>query len=138
MEYTVELNGKEYSLPTFKKSVRKEIERVTAGNESKKSPTKITGHVSAREKLIGDEAALEVFESDDMEEIDLNMITVAFIRICAAYDKPINESAKVNPFNGMNEEDKRLVMGVINNASALQNMMDAPRPSVAALARGMH
>ena len=23
MEYTVELNGKEYSLPTFKKSVRK-------------------------------------------------------------------------------------------------------------------
>ena len=36
MEYTVELNGKEYSLPTFKKSVRKEIERVTAGNESKK------------------------------------------------------------------------------------------------------
>ena len=40
MEYTVELNGKEYSLPTFKKSVRKEIERVTAGNESKKESDK--------------------------------------------------------------------------------------------------
>lgn len=139
MEYTVELNGKEYSLPTFKKSVRKEIERVTAGNESKKeSDKKSLDMYLLVKKLIGDEAALEVFESDDMEEIDLNMITVAFIRICVAYDKPINESAKVDPFNGMNEENKRLVMGVINNASALQNMMDAPRSSVAAFARGMH
>ena len=82
MEYTVELNGKEYSLPTFKKSVRKEIERVTAGNESKKeSDKKSLDMYLLVKKLIGDEAALEVFESDDMEEIDLNMITVAFIRI---------------------------------------------------------
>ena len=104
MEYTVELNGKEYSLPTFKKSVRKEIERVTAGMRVKRIRQKSLDMYLLVKKLIGDEAALEVFESDDMEEIDLNMITVAFIRICAAYDKPINESAKVDPFNGMNEE----------------------------------
>jgi hypothetical protein len=139
MEYTVELNGKEYSLPTFKKSVRKEIERVTAGNESKKeSDKKSLDMYLLVKKLIGDEAALEVFETDDMEEIDLNLITIAFIRICAAYDKPVNESAKVDPFGGMNDESKRLIMGVVDNASALQNMLDAPKAKASAFARGVN
>lgn len=93
MNYTIIIRGKSYELPAKTMKVvekMEELERVDSDSR-----------ISIREKyrkvydffcmVVGKDNANEILGSDKLEEVDLNDITVAYLRIKQAYDKPIED-----------------------------------------------
>ena len=78
MEYCVELNGGMYTLPPYTNKVRSKINRLSTDDLNEKADDFnrfINKHEFIKE-LIGKDAALEVFGAEEMEDIDLNLITI--------------------------------------------------------------
>lgn len=91
MEYTIIVDGQSYDLP--KKTIKvvnqmDEVLKVDANNNLnvRQKFEKCHNFVKA---LVGEDAAKEMFGSDNLEEIDLTEVTLAVKKIVEAYDKPI-------------------------------------------------
>lgn len=93
MEYTVIVNGQSYDLPKKTMKVAEDIDkllkadtdtRIALKDKYKKQFDFIRG-------LIGEDNSKEIFETDDINEIDLPEITLTVKKIMDAYDKPIND-----------------------------------------------
>ena len=124
MEYTLIYRGNSYELPKFTKKVKDKIDRISEQNESPsiKDYDKYKGMYDFIREMIGAEAALEIFETDDIDEMDLNEIAVCFLGICSGYDKPVNEAKKEISDNKIDKEDMQMVLEVLRNAGNLKEL----------------
>ena len=124
MEYYAELNGREYPLPPYTNSVRSKIERIAADDNSDKLDTgkKFENKYRFIKELIGEEAAKEVFGTDNIDEIDLNVITISYVRILHSYDRSITELEQESKMSSISPEDRELVMELIKNAGNIQEL----------------
>ena len=93
MEYTVIVKGQSYDLPKKTMKVAEDIDklvkadtdiRIALKDKYKKQFDFIKG-------LIGEDNSKEIFETDDINEIDLPEITLTVKKIIDAYDKPITD-----------------------------------------------
>lgn len=92
MEYTIIINEQSYDLPKKTLSVTEKIDdilKVDATNLSvRKKFEKLHGFMK---DVVGDEAAKEMFGSDNLAEIDLSEVTLAVRKVIDAYDKPLTD-----------------------------------------------
>lgn len=141
MEYILNFNGRSYGLPKYTRSVKHEMERIDANNASQNldSDKKYQGMYEFIKKMVGEESALDIFETTDMNDIDLNSITICYLGIAIAYDKPINEmNQKKSAFDSISPEDKELLKETIRNADSVERMMrKAGKQQSTAFVRGM-
>ena len=63
-------------------------------------------------KTVGSEAAMEIFETDNFEDVDLNAITISYLGIRVWYDKPLLQ-AKQAANNTMTEDDEKKLQMVM-------------------------
>lgn len=93
MQYTIIVNGKSYDLPPKTMRVMEELETVSEIDNAK--------GLSIREKfqkvydfitgLVGLENAREILGSDDVDQVDLSDVSITFLKIVEAYDKPVSD-----------------------------------------------
>lgn len=92
MEYTIIVNGQSYDLP--KKTIQvveklDDVLRVDSTNlKVKQKFEKLHAFVKG---IVGEDAAKEMFGSDDLSEIDLSELTITVKKINDAYEAPVNE-----------------------------------------------
>lgn len=93
MEYLFEFNGATYQLPAFTISVKKDISKIDAQNENTAigDETKYKTMVDFEKKILGADTVKEIFGTDNFEEMDLSKITICYLGIVLAYDKPTRE-----------------------------------------------
>lgn len=124
MEYYAELNGRTYTLPRYTNSVRSKIDRIAADDVSDKvdAGKKFVNKYQFIRELIGEEAAKEVFGTDNIDEMDLNDITISYVRILHAYDKSVSELERENKMASLSPEDRELMLELLKNAGNLQEL----------------
>lgn len=124
MDYALEFNGRAYDLPKFTQSVSDEIGKINKRNEDPKvqDADKYKTMYDFIRKMVGSENAAEIFGTENVNEIDLNEITICYLGICNGYDKPVNEFKREKNQIGsqISEEDKRFVLEVLKNSSNLE------------------
>ena len=110
MEYCVELNGGMYALPPYTNNVRSKINRISADdlNEKVDDFNKFISKHGLIKELIGKDAALEIFGTDEVGEIDLNLITICYVRILRAYEKDVAELEREDKLASLSQEDREL------------------------------
>lgn len=92
MEYTIIMNERSYDLPKKTLAVVDKLDdalKVDASNLNIRQKFEKL-HRFIRD-LVGDEAAKEMFGSDDITEIDLSEVTLVVKKVVDAYDKPITD-----------------------------------------------
>ncbi len=122
MVYALEYNGGSYELPKFTKSVSDKIEKINAQNENTRIPD-MNKYKSMHEficEMIGNENAAEIFETDQLDEIDLNDITICYLGICSGYEKPVNDFKKKS--SAIDERDRQFVLDLFKNAGNLKEL----------------
>lgn len=124
MEYYAELNGRTYTLPRYTNSVRSKIDRIAADDVSDKvdAGKKFVNKYQFIRELIGEEAAKEVFGTDNIDEMDLNDITISYVRILHAYDKSVSALERENKMASLSPEDRELMLELLKNAGNLQEL----------------
>ncbi|MCM1258798.1 MAG: hypothetical protein NC307_13215 [Roseburia sp.] len=124
MEYYAVLNDRTYTLPRYTNSIRSKIDRIAADDISDKLDTgkKFESKYQFIKGLIGEESAMEVFGTDNMEEIDLNDITISYVRILHAYDKTVSELDQESKIASISPDDRELVMELIKNAGNIREL----------------
>lgn len=93
MEYTVIIDGHSYDLPKKTVAVMEKMDEVlkvdsVRGYSVRQKFEKLHSFVK---ELVGDEAAKNMFGSDNLSEIDLSDVTLAVKKIVDAYEKPITD-----------------------------------------------
>lgn len=124
MEYYVELNGRTYTLPRYTNSVRSKIERIAADDVSDKldAGKKFINKYQFIKEQIGEEAAQEIFGTDNIDEMDLNDITISYVRILRAYDRSVSELEQESKIASLSPEDRELMLELLKNAGNLQEL----------------
>lgn len=122
MQYSVIINNNSYELPKFTKAIKDEINKVNERNVSERvnDTDKYKGMYNFIRKCIGGEAAKEVFETENLDEMDLNEITICYLEICKAYDKPVVDANRSK--HEISDSDKELVIELIKNAGNIGNL----------------
>lgn len=123
MNYTFEFNGMIYEIPRFTKSVKNKMDRINENNTSNlPEDKKFKDMYLFIKEEVGVEAAREIFGTDNIEEMDLNDITVCYIKIANAYEKPVGEAKKSvqdRLSDVISDEDRELVLSILKNADTL-------------------
>lgn len=93
MEYTVIIDGHSYDLPKKTVAVMEKMDEVlkvdsVRGYSVRQKFEKLYSFVK---ELVGDEAAKNMFGSDNLSEIDLSDVTLAVKKIVDTYEKPITD-----------------------------------------------
>src|SRR5574344_753755 len=93
MEYTVIVNGQPYDLPKKTMKVAEDIDKLLKADTDIKIALKdkYKKQFDFIRNLIGEDNSKEIFETDDINEIDLPEITLTVKKIIDAYDKPITD-----------------------------------------------
>ena len=93
MEYTVIVNGQDYSLPKKTLKVATELDKLIKAESDLKSGSadKYRKQYDFVRFLLGDEVSKEIFRTDDINAIDFPDVTLTVKRIMDAYDKPLND-----------------------------------------------
>lgn len=124
MEYCVELNGGMYALLPYTNNVRSKINRISADdlNEKVDDFNKFISKHGLIKELIGKDAALEIFGTDEVGEIDLNLITICYVRILRAYEKDVAELEREDKLASLSQEDREFMMEFFKNAGNIQEL----------------
>ena len=125
MEYTIIVNGRSYDLPKKTIPVMEKLDDVLKvdsikGLSVKQRFEKLHAFVKG---LVGDDAADEMFGSDNISEIDLSELTLAVMKINAAYEKPISDfeaEERAEKFNALPIEKISSITKAIQSASMMQ------------------
>lgn len=121
MEYTLIYKGQSYDLPKFTKSVKKEIDGINRDNESNlPDDKKFLNMYLFVKKSVGDDASMQIFETDKIDDMDLNDINIAYCSICEAYDKPLDDFKQES--SRLSDEDRELAIEFVKNAGNIQKM----------------
>ena len=95
-EYALRINNREYELPKKTISVQERIDKIDDENEKKliSKRKKYENMFAFVKDMVGEEAAKEIFETDDLsriDNIDLCTITISYLGIVDAYSKAIRD-----------------------------------------------
>lgn len=123
MEYTLIFNHRSYPLPKYTNTVRKRMERIDKENSDARidDERKYSGMYQFIREMVGEDAALEIFETDNIDEMDLNHITIAYLGIAMGYEKPLNEARR--SATALNDEDMKMAMKLIENSGNFSNLI---------------
>lgn len=126
MQYTVIINGQSYDLPKKTMKVVEDMDRVAQIDSVK--------GIGIRDKfkklfefirnLVGEENAKEILGSDNLDEVDLSEVTLAFKQIMDAYDKPIADyqaERTREKFNSLPIDKISNLAGAVDTMTTMKN-----------------
>ena len=143
MQYELVYNNLTYPLPKYTAAVSKEMATIDKQNASMAvdQERKYKSMYEFVRKTVGSEAAMEIFETDNFEDVDLNAITISYLGIRVGYDKPLLQ-AKQAANNTMTEDDEKklqMVMKMLEKPEELnkliQNVDKMPKNSQSMMGR---
>ena len=143
MQYELVYNNLTYPLPKYTAAVSKEMAAIDKQNASMAvdQERKYKSMYEFVRKTVGSEAAMEIFETDNFDEVDLNAITISYLGIRVGYDKPLLQ-AKQAANNTMTEDDEKklqMVMKMLEKPEELnkliQNVDKMPKNSQSMMGR---
>lgn len=88
MELTVSIDDKEYKLPKKTIKLAKMIDSAYGASSSEDSYKKQYAFVK---EVLGADDAKELLDGDKIEDIDLVLLSIAFVKIEKAYTKPVED-----------------------------------------------
>ena len=108
MQYELVYNNLGYSLPKYTAKISKEMEEIDKQNASMSvsQDRKYKTMYDFVRKTVGSEAAMEIFETDNFDEVDLNAITISYLGIRAGYDRPLLQAKRAANSIAIDENDK--------------------------------
>lgn len=76
-------------------------------------------------KTVGSEAAMEIFETDNFEEVDLNVITISYLGIRTGYDRPLLQAKRAANSIAIDENDKTVqtIMKILEKPEELNKLI---------------
>lgn len=127
MQYELMYNNLTYPLPKYTAAVSKEMAAIDKQNASMTvdQERKYKAMYEFVRKTVGQEAAMEIFETDNFDEVDLNAITISYLGIRVGYDKPLLQAKKAAD-NVMTEEDEKklqMVMKMLEKPEELNKLI---------------
>jgi len=121
MEYTVIINGQSYDLPKKTMKVVEEMDKVAQIDNVK--------GIGIRDKfkalfdfiggLVGKETAKEILGSDKLDDVDLSEVTLTFVKIKDAYDKPLEDYNTDKSFQKLNSIPTDKIVQLANVANQM-------------------
>ena len=120
MEYTLVTNDGAYSLPKLTLNIREKIETVNKKIANTNVP--VSDRIKVQHEFIvdvlGADSAKEILETDNINEMDINDLSILYLNICKAYDKPFNDAKKPQ----INPADRELVLEFLKNLDNVKHM----------------
>ena len=127
MQYELVYNNQGYSLPKYTAKISKEMEEIDKQNASMSvSPDrKYKTMYDFVRKTVGSEATMEIFETDNFDEVDLNAITISYLGIRAGYDRPLLQAKRAANSIAIDENDKTVqtIMKILEKPEELNKLI---------------
>ena len=90
MQYTVIFNHKSYDLPKKTMAIWEDLDLILKLDSTNlPNREKYKKMIEFIAKLVGQEAIVEIFGTEDLDEMDLNDITLAIFKVRDAYENPL-------------------------------------------------
>ena len=120
-------NNLGYSLPKYTAKISKEMEEIDKQNASMSvsQDRKYKTMYDFVRKTVGSEAAMEIFETDNFDEVDLNAITISYLGIRAGYDRPLLQAKRAANSIAIDENDKTVqtIMKILEKPEELNKLI---------------
>ena len=120
-------NNLGYPLPKYTAKMSKEMEEIDKQNASMSvsQDRKYKTMYDFVRKTVGSEAAMEIFETDNFEEVDLNVITISYLGIRTGYDRPLLQAKRAANSIAIDENDKTVqtIMKILEKPEELNKLI---------------
>lgn len=127
MQYELMYNNLGYPLPKYTAKMSKEMEEIDKQNASMSvsQDRKYKTMYDFVRKTVGSEAAMEIFETDNYEEVDLNVITISYLGIRTGYDRPLLQAKRAANSIAIDENDKTVqtIMKILEKPEELNKLI---------------
>lgn len=127
MQYELMYNNLWYPLPKYTAKMSKEMEEIDKQNASMSvsQDRKYKTMYDFVRKTVGSEAAMEIFETDNFEEVDLNVITISYLGIRTGYDRPLLQAKRAANSIAIDENDKTVqtIMKILEKPEELNKLI---------------
>ena len=127
MQYELMYNNLGYPLPKYTAKMSKEMEEIDKQNASMSvsQDRKYKTMYDFDRKTVGSEAAMEIFETDNFEEVDLNVITISYLGIRTGYDRPLLQAKRAANSIAIDENDKTVqtIMKILEKPEELNKLI---------------
>ncbi len=127
MQYELMYNNLGYPLPKYTAKMSKEMEEIDKQNASMSvsQDRKYKTMYDFVRKTVGSEAAMEIFETDNFEEVDLNVITISYLGIRTGYDRPLLQAKRAANSIAIDENDKTVqtIMKILEKPEELNKLI---------------
>lgn len=127
MQYELMYNNLGYPLPKYTAKMSKEMEEIDKQNSSMSvsQDRKYKTMYDFVRKTVGSEAAMEIFETDNFEEVDLNVITISYLGIRTGYDRPLLQAKRAANSIAIDENDKTVqtIMKILEKPEELNKLI---------------
>lgn len=125
--YKLLFRSRTYEIPKYSIGIRRMMDQIDSENSDAKvdREQKYRNMYDFIKELIGEENARDAFGTDDFEQVDLNDITIAYLGVASAYDKPVNDEKKKTAAGSISKEDRELIQSIqtiMQNAGTLQKL----------------
>lgn len=126
-EYALRINNREYELPKKTISVQERIDKIDDENEKKliSKRKKYENMFAFVKDMVGEDAAKEIFETDDLsriDDIDLCTITISYLGIVDAYSKAVRDYQLDGSESVINNEVLGKVISLAKSVETIQNV----------------
>lgn len=126
-EYALKIHNREYALPKKTISVQERIDKIDDDNDKKLLPKrkKYENMFAFVKDMVGEDAAKEIFETDDLsriDDIDLCTITISYLGIVDAYSKAIRDYQMDGSESAINNEVLGKVISLAKSVETIQNV----------------
>ena len=127
MQYELMYNNLGYPLPKYTAKMSKEMEEIDKQNASMSvsQDRKYKTMYDFVRNTVGSEAAMEIFETDNFEEVDLNVITISYLGIRTGYDRPLLQAKRAANSIAIDENDKTVqtIMKILEKPEELNKLI---------------
>lgn len=127
MQYELMYNNLGYPLPKYTAKMSKEMEEIDKQNASMSvsQDRKYKTMYDFVRKTVGSKAAMEIFETDNFEEVDLNVITISYLGIRTGYDRPLLQAKRAANSIAIDENDKTVqtIMKILEKPEELNKLI---------------
>lgn len=126
-EYTLKIHNREYELPKKTISVQERIDKIDDENEKKtlSKRKKYENMFVFVKDMVGEDAAKEIFETEDLNSIDnldLCTITISYLGIVDAYSKAIRDYQMDGSKSVIDNEVLGKIISLAKSVDTIQNV----------------
>lgn len=124
-EYALKIHNREYELPKKTISVQERIDKIDDENEKKllSKRKKYENMFAFIKDMVGEDAAKEIFETDDLsriDDIDLCTITISYLGIVDAYSKAVRDYQMEGTTTAIDNEVLGKVISLAKSVDTIQ------------------